>query len=102
MLFGDDGCRVLDLNNKLVREIKGPRDDGAHFANFADAIRSGAKLNAEIVEGQKATLLCHLGNIAWRTGQTVDFDAAKGAIKNGRKAAALWRREYRKGWEPKV
>lgn len=98
----DYGCRIVDRNNKLVREIKGKYDDVEHFANFASAIRDGKKLNSEIEEGQKATLCCHLGNIAWRTGQTVDFDPATRKLKTGRQTRALWRREYRKGWEPKL
>jgi predicted dehydrogenase len=101
MSIAGDNCQLLDLNNKLVREIKGKRDGGEHFANFAAAIRDGQKLNSEIEEGQKATLCCHLGNIAWRTGQTVDFDPAKRKMKASREAQALWRRAYRKGWEPK-
>jgi predicted dehydrogenase len=102
MTIAGDNCKIFDLGNKLVREIKGKGDGGEHFANFAEAIREGKKLNSEIEEGQKATLYCHLGNIAWRTGHTVDFDPAKRVIKDDRKATALWRREYRKGWEPKV
>lgn len=102
MTITADACRVHDLNNKLVREVKGQRDDSGHFANFADAIRDGKRLNSDIAEGQKATLLCHLGNIALRSGQTVDYDPATRKLQAGRKAQALWRREYRKGWEPKV
>ena len=102
MAIAGDNCHIFDLNNKLVREIKGKGDGGEHFMNFAAAIRDGAKLNSEIEEGQKATLCCHLGNIAWRTGQTVDFDPTTRKMKAGGKAHALWRREYRRGWEPKV
>ena len=102
MTLAGDNCQILDLGNKLVREIKGKGDGGEHFANFAAAIRDGKKLNSEIEEGQKATMYCHLGNIAWRTGQTVDFDPMTRKMKAGRDADALWRREYRKGWEPKV
>jgi len=102
MVIAADVCRVLDLNGKPIREVKGKRADAAHFGNFSDAIRDGKKLNAEIEEGQKATMLCHLGNIAWRTGQTVDYDPVAKEMKNGGEARALWRREYRKGWEPKT
>lgn len=95
-------CRILDPSNKVIREFKGKKDEGWHFQNFADAIREGKKLNSEIEEGQKATMMCHLGNIAWRTGQTVDYDPATKKMKASREAQALWKREYRKGWEPKV
>jgi predicted dehydrogenase len=95
-------ARVLDLNDKAMREIKGKQDDVLHFANFIDAIREGKPLRAEIEEGQKSTVLCHLGNIAWRTGQTVNFDPANRKIVGDKSATALASREYRKGWQPKV
>jgi predicted dehydrogenase len=95
-------ARVLDLNDKVVREIKGKQDDVLHFANFIDAIREGKPLRAEIEEGQKSTVLCHLGNIAWRTGQTVNFDPASRKILGDKNATALASREYRKGWQPRV
>jgi hypothetical protein len=47
-------------------------------------------------------MLCHLGNIAWRSAHTVNYDTKAGKIVGDRTAAALLRREYRKGWEPKV
>lgn len=108
--YGDNGSLVLagnsskvfDTKDKLVREIQGRASDVTHFANFIDAIRSGAKLNSEIGEGQKSALYCHLGNIAWRTGQTVDFDPTAKKLKGDKALQAFWGRKYRKGWEPKV
>ena len=100
--IADNNCTIYDLNNKVLREIKGKHDDVLHFANFIDAIRSGSKLNSEIEDGQKSTMLCHLGNIAWRTGHTVDFDPEKRKIVGDRSADRLWGRAYRHGWEPKV
>ena len=76
--------------------------DTIHFANFIDAIREGKPLAAEIEEGQKSTLMCHLGNIAWCTGHTINFDPKSKQITADKSAAALWRRSYRRGWEPKV
>lgn len=100
-------CKVYDLNSKLVREAGGKQAelfsyDALHFGNFVDSIRQGSPLAAEIEEGQKSTLLCHLGNIAWRTGHTVNFDPGSMKIMGDRAAAALCRRSYRRGWEPKV
>lgn len=113
--FGDQGtlviagnnCVIYDLKDKVLREIQGRQSDlfsfdSVHFANFADAIREGKALAADIEEGQKSTLLCHLGNIAWRTGHTIDFDPKAGKILGDKAAQALWSREYRPGWQPQV
>jgi predicted dehydrogenase len=100
------GAKIYDLNDKLVREIPAGRKgsysyDPLHFANFLDCIREGKSLNADIEEGQKSTLMCHLGNIAWRTGHTINYDSSRG-ITGDADATALWKRTYREGWEPKV
>ncbi len=39
-----------------------------HFNNFIKTIRGEAKLNSPVDEGHKSVLLCHLANIAQRTG----------------------------------
>jgi hypothetical protein len=45
-------------------------------------------------------MLCHLANIAYRSGKVVQFDGKK--ITNAEGTEKLWGREYRPGWEPKV
>jgi len=92
----------LLLNSRVVREIKGKADDVLHFANFIGGIREGAKLNSEIEDGQKSTLLCHLGNIAWRTGHTINFEPKTRKIVGDKEASKFWNRSYRPGWEPRV
>jgi hypothetical protein len=47
-------------------------------------------------------LLCLLANIAQRTGKTLHTDPTNGHILNDKEAMKLWKREYEKGWEPKV
>jgi predicted dehydrogenase len=102
LTIAGNNCRFYDLKQKLLREIPGKGDDVTHFANFIDSIRNGTPLRAEIEDGQKSTRMCHLGNIAWRTGHTVDCDPATGKIIGDPAAAALAHRTYREGWEPKV
>jgi hypothetical protein len=43
-----------------------------------------------------------LGQRGTGQGTTLNIDPANGHIKNSKEAMKLWKREYRKGWEPKV
>jgi predicted dehydrogenase len=107
MAIAGNQCKVYDLNDKLTREIKSGQGDlfhydSVHFANFIAGIREGAPLRSEIEDGQKSTLMCHLGNIAWRSGHTINFAPDKRKIIDDKAASALWQRSYRAGWEPAV
>ncbi len=102
LIIAGNNARIVDLNDKPVREIKGKWNDDDHFANFLDCIRTGQRPRSDIEECQKSTMLCHLGNIAWRTGRSLNVDPRTKKITGDKEAAALWKREYRKGWEPKV
>lgn len=106
---------VYDLDNKLIKHVKNdmqidPRNkmnpsqalDALHIQNFFDAIKNGAALKSDIVGGHQSTLLAQLGNIALRSGGTLDIDPSNGHVKNNKAAQALWKREYAKGWEPTV
>jgi len=102
MIVEGAGYRVLDLKGVEIAKGSGPAGDKVHIGNFLDAIREEAKLNSEIGEAQKSALLCHLGNIAWRVGRIIRYDAAKAAIVGDAEAMKLWGRQYRPGWIPKV
>jgi predicted dehydrogenase len=106
---------VYDIQGKLVKEVSSKTQvnamdkvnpsgglDGIHIQNFLDSIRKGTPLNSDITGGYKSTLLVQLGNIAQRSGSTLDIDPENGHIKNNQPAQKLWSREYEKGWEPKV
>lgn len=100
-LYVDDGgYTIYDSDRKIVEKDKLSRGDSEHQQNFLEAIRNGSSLNAGIEEGHKSTLLCHLGNIAYRTGQTLEIDPSTGHIRNNPTAEKLWACDYRKGWMP--
>jgi predicted dehydrogenase len=109
--YGDKGSLVLSGGNdytifdpagkEVAKQSGGRASDIPHFQNFADAIREGKKLNSPISEGQKSTMLCHLANIAYRTGSVLEVDPKTGRILKNAAATKLWKREYRAGWEPK-
>jgi len=96
----DDGYEMYDPEGKTVESDKLSRGDAEHLQNFLDAIRDGATLNADIEEGHRTTMFCHLGNIAYRTGQPLSVDSSTGHVRNNPAAEALWTREYRDGWMP--
>ena len=98
----DEGAKIYDAERKLVDEFHGGRGDSEHLRDFLDAVRDGHRTNANIEEGHKSALFCHLGNIAYRTGQSVQTDPATGRILENPAAEKLWAREYRSGWAPKV
>jgi predicted dehydrogenase len=70
---------------------------GDHFTNFIEAVlaRDPKKLRAEIEEGHRSSALCHLGNIAYRTGRALTFDNASETFPGDAPASALLTREYR-------
>lgn len=104
--YGDKGSMIIDGNgyviydpkNKQVKKVTGPGADAPHLQNFLDCIKTGARPTADVEEGAKSAILCHLGNIAYRTGRTVNLDPQTHRIVGDPEAQALWGREYRPGW----
>ncbi len=102
---GDGGYRIFDAKNKLIEEVRGSNwGQTEHITNFLEAIRSQnpAMLNQPVLEGHKSTLLCHLGNIAYRTGKTVQTDSQSGRILYDAEQQQLLRRSYDPRWEADV
>jgi hypothetical protein len=97
-----NGYTLYDERGREVQRGTGEGRESQHFRNFLDAVRGNGRLNAEIEEGYKSTLLCHLGNIAHRTGRSLTCDPRNGHIQNDSEAMRLWTREYAPGWEPRV
>jgi predicted dehydrogenase len=76
----------------------GEQNDVLHVKNFCDAIRSGARLNADAQIGHLSASLCHLGNIATRLGRSLQFNPGSEQVLGDQEANALVRREYRQHW----
>lgn len=114
ILIDRNGYFLYDLKGKLMKQVNersysATTDtmgigalDRNHMVNFADAIRTGAKLYSPVEEAHKSTLMCHLGNIAQKFGRKLNIDTSNGKILNDEEAMTMWGREYEKGWEPKV
>lgn len=93
---------IYDPKGKELSKGSGAAGNQAHLLNFVEAIRDSKPLNAEIEEGFKSTLMCHLANIAYRTGSTIHFDGTARKIVGDKAAEKLWIREYRREWQPRI
>lgn len=102
MVINSTGYVTYDLMNKEIAKSSGKAGDEIHMADFVASIRAGRRPRADIEEGFKSAILCHLGNIAYRVGRVLHCDPNSGRILNDDAAMRLWTREYRPGWEPKV
>ncbi|MBC8357061.1 MAG: Gfo/Idh/MocA family oxidoreductase [Planctomycetes bacterium] len=100
VVIGNSRWRAFDERGKLVKEEKNVYQDVAHAQNFIDCMRSREKPVADLeTVGHPSSLLCHLGNVAWRVGRTVKFDPATYSFGKDQAAnALLTRKEYRKPW----
>lgn len=106
-----EGYEVYTLNDKLIQEFKTDtqnttrdlmsRDEmtNLHFQNLIDAIRKGTPLHSPIEQGNISVTILQLANIAWKVGATLQIEPATGHIRNHKKAKALCKRKYEKGWE---
>jgi hypothetical protein len=109
-MFGD--YKLYNADDKLVEDRPDDAKGGSpwlaidtfHAADFVAKIRSGDHfgVNAQIEKGHRSTLLCHLGNIAYRTRRTLKCNPENGHIQGDEAAMAFWKREYEPGWTPVV
>ncbi|WP_153557894.1 Gfo/Idh/MocA family protein [Roseimaritima sediminicola] len=102
LVIRGSGYTQFDQQEKVVAENSGAGGDRDHLADFLDAIRTSRASNSNIVESHRSTLLCHLGNIAYRTDSVLQTDPSNGHIQDNPAAAELWTRQYEPGWEPQV
>ncbi|WP_186758007.1 Gfo/Idh/MocA family protein [Echinicola salinicaeni] len=75
-----------------------------HTRNFIDAIAANdeSMLHCGIKTGSVAAINAHMGNIAYKTGQKVYWDAEKGLFTD-KEANKLVSAHYHNGWElPKI
>jgi predicted dehydrogenase len=94
------GWQAFDGDGKSVSIQPGrfSPSNTSHMANFLDCVRSRKRPNADIEEGHRSTLLAHYGNLAYRTGRTLNIDPQSLGFKDDTDANKLIRRSYRKPW----
>ncbi len=104
-VFGDQGYIVIgngrwkafDSKRQVVAEGSGGYDGTDHIRNFLDCVKSRQKPNADLeTVGHPSSILCHAGNVAWRTGHRLVLDPATETFVDDPVANALrTRKEYR-------
>jgi predicted dehydrogenase len=104
VLVNNSGWKAWDGDGKPLVEGGDAKADGLHTRNFLDAVKSRKReeLNQEIASGHVTSVMCHAGNIAWRTGKRLKFDP-KTETFDEPEANKFLGRDYRAGFElPKV
>lgn len=113
-LVDRNGYEIFDLAGKSLRiaiaqALSGTTDtvgegglDKLHVGNFTDLIRGKTSVQSSpISEGHISTLLCHLGNMSYRTGKNLVCEPGTGRPTSA-DAMAFWTPEYQSGWELRV
>jgi hypothetical protein len=70
-----------------------------HARAFLDAVRGLRPPPADAATGHRSTAVAHLGNIAFRTGLKLKWDARREDFDGQPEASRQLRREPRRGWE---
>lgn len=88
------------------RLLSDPLPDGAtrlerstnHIGNFLDAVRTRRQPICNVVVGHRSVTVCHIGNIAIRTGQRLQWDPEREQFVNNEAANRHLSRPMRAPW----
>jgi predicted dehydrogenase len=102
MLLSNYSKHVL-LPEKEFADFKRPpqsiADSIGHHAEWLRACKTGAPTTCPFSYSGLLTESNHLGNIAYRVGKRLEWDAKAMRIRNAPAAEQYLGREYRKGWK---
>ena len=101
LLLDRYGYEVYDEKDlKRPAEKAGPTpQDGPWHRTFVDCVKEGRQPPVDIEQSHKATVCCHLGNIAYHTKRTIRWDGETEQILGDDEAAAMLSRTRRPGYE---
>jgi hypothetical protein len=80
-------------------EIKHAYISNEHHQNWLDCIKSRKDPICNVDVGHRTATVCHLGNIALRTGKKVKWDPVKEEIVGDAELARMASRPYRAPWK---
>ncbi len=98
--LGHDRWRAFDPKGKLLFEKQGESGDAEHVDNFVQCMHTRQRPVADLeTVGHRSSLLCHLGNAAWRAGRTLRYDPKAGEFTGDAEAKRFLTRTYRAPWQ---
>ena len=113
LFVGEDGKWIFVNRDTITASdeklIKEPLPESAtklyvsndHMGNFRDCVRSRKKPICDVEVGHRSVTVCHLGNIAIRSGKKLNWDPVKEQLDDAE--ASKWlSREMRAPWKLEV
>lgn len=86
----------------LIRDVQTTESDGEdlvnHMKNFIDCIKTRNRPTADIAIASNTAIVANLGNIAFRTGERLEWDHESRRILNVAEANHYLKTEYRNPW----
>ena len=108
LFVGKKGMLMADYSRRLLfpkddfRDYKPPEpsipDSIGHHAEWIAACKTGSPTTCNFDYSGALTESVLLGNVAYRLGQKIEWDAVNLKATNSSNADAYIQREYRKGW----
>ncbi len=108
LFVGDKGMLLADYGKYMLlpeEEFKGFEapaktipDSIGHHAEWIHACKTGDPTTCNFEYAGWLTEANHLGNVAYRAGKKLEWDAATMTVKNVPEAERFIRRSYREGW----
>lgn len=108
LFVGDDGMLLSDYGNHMLLPEEKYADFArpepfipaslGHHAEWIHACKTGEPTTCNFEYAGWLTEANHLGNVAYRAGKKLEWDAENLRATNAPEADPFIRREYRKGW----
>ena len=102
MLLSDYGKHLLLPEKQFARFTPPPKtipDSLGHHQEWLHACKTGAPTTCNFGYSGPLTEANHLGNVAYRAGKKIEWNAKTMRIKNAPDAERFLRRTYREGWK---
>ncbi len=101
MLLADYGKHILLPEDRFAdyqRPDPSIPSSPGHYAEWIDACKTGSPTGSNFAYAAPLTESNHLGNVAFRVGKKLEWDAAKLYCPNAPEAEPFLRRDPRAGW----